>query len=236
MSDDIEFLDVALLKRIDAETTVESFGSRISSTFFEAANLLGTLKIKGLIDIHSAIGNSPVLITEKGRMLLKDLDVNAEAEPSKMDLAVLGSIRGGLKNPKQIEGTLNIKSNDIAYAIYKLAKRGFIDYRVRNAGVELMLTTQGFEEENPTVKEHANRALAKIALAKPEMKGPGEVRNRAAEELAAEDFGGEGQEDVQAEDRNTSKVLYYANRYKWHALGLIVVVAAAAIYILYLRK
>jgi uncharacterized membrane protein YukC len=61
------------------------------------------------------------------------------------------------------------------------------------------------------------------------------VRNKAAEELAAEDFGGESGENVQAEDRNTSKVLYYANRFKWHALGLIVIVAAA-IYILYLRK
>ncbi|MEM0438102.1 MAG: hypothetical protein QXU54_02260, partial [Candidatus Micrarchaeia archaeon] len=95
---EFDFMDVALLKRIDVETTVEGFGSRISSTFFEAANLLGTLKIKGYVDIHSAIGNSPVIVTDKGRALLRDLDIWAEEPLTRVDLAVLGNIKGGLRD------------------------------------------------------------------------------------------------------------------------------------------
>lgn len=230
MSDDLEFIDIALLKRIDEETTVEGFGSKISSTFFEAANLLGTLKIKGLIEIHSAIGNSPVLITEKGKLLLKELDMYSEVELTKTDLAVLGSIRGGMKDPKQVEAALNIKSSDIAYAIYKLVRKGLVDYKVRNAAVEIMLTTQGFEKENPVVKEHANRALAKVVLARSEAKGPGDIRNKVAEELAGEEFGDAEKDDIKLDETGISKALYYANKYKWHAAGLALVLVAAAIY------
>ncbi|MEM3364652.1 MAG: hypothetical protein QXS93_04045 [Candidatus Micrarchaeia archaeon] len=233
MSDEIEFIDVALLEKIDAETTVEGFGSKISSTFFEAANLLGTLKIKGLIEIHSAIGNSPVLLTEKGKLLLKDFEANAEAEIGKIDLAVLGSVRGGLRDPKKVEAALNINGKDIAYSIYRLAKKGYLEYKVRNGSVELVLTTRGFEEENPTVKEHANRVIAKTELARPVVKAPGEVRNKTAEELAAEEFVVESG-DARKESMALSKMMYYIDRYKWY--GVLALIAAAAVLLLVFWK
>lgn len=236
MSDELEFIDVALLKRIDAETTVENFGSKVNSSFFEAANLLGALKIKELVDIHSAIGNSPVIITDKGKALLRDLDAYSEADVTKMDSAVLGCVRGGMKSPKQIEAALNIKSRDVAFSIYRLVKKGLLDYKVRNADVELMLTTQGFEEENPIVKEHANRALAKIVQVKQEVKGPPEVRNKTAEELASEEFNIAEGGDAEPTDRNISKMLYYVDRYKWHALGAAVAIAMAFVYLLIIAK
>ncbi|MCX6772534.1 MAG: hypothetical protein NTV88_02060 [Candidatus Micrarchaeota archaeon] len=47
---ELSFLDIAILRKIDAESSVEKFGSMINTSFFETANLLGTTKIKGYMN------------------------------------------------------------------------------------------------------------------------------------------------------------------------------------------
>lgn len=225
---DLEFIDVAVLERIGADTTVENFGSKISSTFFEAANLLGTLKLKGYINIHSAIGNSPVVITEKGRMIMKDLNADAEKEVGKVDLAVLGNVKGGLKDPAQIESALNINSRDMAYSIYKLWKKGLIEYKVRNAKVELLLTSQGFEHEESGEEE-------KIEESERGGGASAEIKNRAAEELAKEEFVvGDVLPEITIGQRAAANISYYIDKYKIYAaaIAVLIVIVIAALLVL----
>lgn len=218
---DLEFIDIAVLKKIGPETTVEGFGSSISSTFFEAANLLGTLKLKGYIDIHSAVGNSPVIISEKGKLLLNELDENAENELTKADLAILANIRDGVKTPQDIESNLNLNSADVAYGIYKLWKKGLINYKVRNAKVELSLTTQGFEHEPGEEGADSRPVLQQAEDASPEQ-ADAEVKNKVAEELAKQEFVvGDSSEEITLEKRISANIAYYANKYKWFILGVI---------------
>lgn len=143
---DLEFIDVIVLKKIDADSTVESFGSRLGG-IFEAANILGGIKLKGYIDIHSIIGNSPVIITDKGNSLLHDLDVHARTPITKIDKAVLDSIKKSFKEPGQISRMLNINSRDIAYSLNKLWVKNLINVSSHNGKVDITLTVQGFEEE-----------------------------------------------------------------------------------------
>jgi len=229
---DVEFIDIALLRKIDAETTVESFGPKINSTFFETANLLGALKIKGFIDIHSSIGNSPVIISERGKMLLKELDVFSQQNLSRVDLAVLGNIKGGIKDPKQIESLLNVNARDIAFSIYKLHNKGFVDYRVKNAAVELLLTTKGFEQDNPDVKMHAIKAEMRSPAEV--VNAPSELKNKIAHELAKEDITVDetASANITEMDRLLANIAYY----KWYIMGGVVLASAVAIALLLLVK
>jgi hypothetical protein len=73
--DETTFLDMAVLQRIDAESTVERFGTKINSSFFDASNILGGLKLKGLVSIESKFpGPSSVALTPAGSELLKQAD------------------------------------------------------------------------------------------------------------------------------------------------------------------
>jgi len=164
-NNDLEFIDVIVLKKIDAESTVESFGSRLGG-IFEAANILGGIKLKGYIDIHSIIGNSPVLITEKGSSLLHDLDLHSKTPLSKVDDAVLDTIKKGFKEPGQISRMLNINPRDIAYSLNKLWVKGMIDVYSNNGKVDITLTTKGFEKETQVEVENnvRNKLAQEIAV------------------------------------------------------------------------
>lgn len=164
---DLEFIDVIVLKKIDADSTVESFGSRLGG-IFEAANILGGIKLKGYIDIHSIIGNSPVIITDKGNSILRDLEIHSRNPISKIDLAVLDSIKKGFSEPKQISRMLNINSKDIAYSLNKLWVQSYINVDSHNGKTDINLTTLGFEAEikvpeekdKPSVDESVKNKLA----------------------------------------------------------------------------
>lgn len=157
---ELDFIDIIVLKKIDADSTVESFGSRLGG-IFEAANILGGIKLKGYIDIHSIIGNSPVLITEKGKSLLHDLELHSKTQLSKVDDAVLDTIKKGFKEPGQISRMLNINARDIAYSLDKLWVKGMIDVYSNNGKVDITLTTKGFEKE--TQVEVENNVRNKLA-------------------------------------------------------------------------
>ncbi|MGC8923651.1 MAG: hypothetical protein ACP5H8_00445 [Candidatus Micrarchaeia archaeon] len=229
---DIEFIDIALLKRIDAETTVENFGPKISSTFFEAANLLGALKLKGFVDIHSSIGNSPVIITESGKELLKELDLFSEGNLGRVDIAVLGHIKGGVRDPTQIENLLNINSRDVAYSIYKLWKKKFIDYRIKNGTVEVMLTAHGFEQ-GPEVQASGGAKHAE----RPTIEAPPEVRNKIAKELAMQEISlGTETAQITFEQKIIANIKYYFEKY-WVYIGIIILlgILVTAVLLAYLK-
>lgn len=171
----LEFIDVIVLKKIDADSTVESFGSRLGG-IFEAANLLGGIKLKGYIDIHSIIGNSPVIITDKGNSLLRDLEVHARNPVTKIDNAVLDSIKKGFSEPKQISRMLNVNPKDVAYSLNKLWVKKYIDVSSHNGKVEITLTVLGFEDEIKIVEDDSSFSETDDS-----------VKNKLAQEIVDDD-------------------------------------------------
>jgi len=142
---ELTFLDLVILKRIDANSSVENFGSTINTSFFETANLLGTVKIKGYVNIETSIGGiSKVTITDAGRGILALAEKKAAEPIEPLDNALLHALAGGAKDPEALQSSLNIRSGDLAYHINKMVVQSFMDYDVRSSKVNLMLTEQGF--------------------------------------------------------------------------------------------
>ncbi len=144
---ELTFLDLVILKKIDDESSVEKFGSIINTSFFETANLLGTVKIKGYINIESSVGGiSKVTLTDAGKSLLAVAQKKASDPSDPLDDAILQALAGGTKELGTMQGSLNIRSADLAYHLEKLVSQGFIDYTVKSAKVSFMLTEKGFNE------------------------------------------------------------------------------------------
>lgn len=142
---ELAFLDIAILKKIDSDSSVEKFGSMINTSFFETANLLGTLKIKGYINIESSVGGiSKVMITDAGSSILSVAEQRSKGEVEPLDNAILHAVAGGAREAEQLQHQLNIRSADLAFHLNKLVACGFMDYEVRSAKVYLVLTEMGF--------------------------------------------------------------------------------------------
>jgi len=145
MGDEITYLDLLVLRKVDAEATVEKFGQQINTSFFEAANILGTMKIKGLVDIQSSIGGqSPLVVTGTGTDALATAMQKAAEPIDSLDQAILKAIGGGARELTLLTNTLNIRSTDLAFHLHKLKSQDYIDHDVRSAKVMLSLTEKGF--------------------------------------------------------------------------------------------
>ncbi len=142
---ELSFLDLAILKKIDAESSVEKFGSIINTSFFETANLLGTIKIKGYIGIESSIGGiSKVTLTDAGSSILQVAGQRTAEPIDPLDNAILHALAGGAKELDAMQSQLSIRGADLAFHLNKLSAQGFIDYTVQSAKVSFVLTEQGF--------------------------------------------------------------------------------------------
>lgn len=147
MSEEINYLDLIILRKIDAESTIEKFGTQINTSYFETANLLGTMKIKGLIDIQTSIGGqSPIVITGDGRDLLSEAVKKAAEPPDTLDQAILHALAGGASDLPSLQQAINIRSRDLAFHLHKLKTGDLIDYEARSAKVRLFLTEKGFNQ------------------------------------------------------------------------------------------
>ncbi|MEM3031267.1 MAG: hypothetical protein QXH27_06065 [Candidatus Micrarchaeia archaeon] len=159
--EELTFLDLAVLQRIDSESVVEKFGQKINSSFFDAANILGGLKLKGYINIESSLGFSPIKITEAGKEVLRLADEKNDGVVGPLDAAILNTVGAGKKDAGRLATELNVRPSDLAFHLYKLAKMGLVDYTVRNGRVELVLTEQGFNKTG-LAEAHA-KALREVA-------------------------------------------------------------------------
>ncbi len=149
-SENINFLDLACLFKVEPETTLERFGTIINASVFDAANITGSLKQKGLIDFTAYYpGPNSILVTDTGTALKKEADAKSADALDTLDEEILKQMSGGKRFPKDLQGTLNIRSRDLAFRIYKLYKQSFLSYELKNGGVELMLTEQGFLKAKP---------------------------------------------------------------------------------------
>ena len=142
---ELNFLDIVILRKIDAESSVEKFGSMINTSFFETANLLGTVKIKGYINIESSVGGiSRVTITDAGTSILTVADQRAAEPVEPLDNAILHAVAGGSRELDALQSALGIRSADLAYHINKMLAQGFMDFEVKSAKVYFVLTEMGF--------------------------------------------------------------------------------------------
>ncbi len=141
----ITFTDLACLLKITPETTLEKFGSTINASIYDAAQISGTLKQKGLIDFTAYYpGPNSMTITDAGKALKDEAEAKSAETLDNLDEEVLVQLSGGKRMPLELQSSLNIRPKDLALRLYKLSKQGLIGYELRNGNVELMLTEQGF--------------------------------------------------------------------------------------------
>jgi len=180
---ELTFLDLVILKKLGADSSVENFGSTINTSFFETANLLGTLKIKGYVNIESSLGGiSKVIITDAGNGIMALADKKASEPIEPLDNALLHALAGGAKSPEALQSQLNIRSGDLSYHIHKMVSQGFMDYDVRSAKVSLMLTEQGFNSTGGVKVQGVPAVPAKMADEKKETEVKKEERKDAPKE------------------------------------------------------
>jgi hypothetical protein len=143
--ENITFMDLACLFKIAPDTTLERFGTLINASIFDAANISGSLKQKGLIDFTAYYpGPNSISVTESGKALKDEAEAKSATVLDELDDEILAQLSGGTRIPVELQSTLNLRSRDLALRIYKLSKQNLLSYELKNGNVELMLTEQGF--------------------------------------------------------------------------------------------
>ncbi len=144
-TEDITFLDLAVLLKISPGMVLEKIGGMINSSIFDASNIAGGLKQKGLIDFAATFpGPTTLQITDDGKALIADANAKGSEPFDKLDESILLQLSGGKRMPAEMQGALNIRSKDLALRIYKLSMQGFATYELKNGNAYIMLTEQGF--------------------------------------------------------------------------------------------
>jgi hypothetical protein len=162
----ITFTDLACLFKITPETTLEKFGSTINASIYDAAQISGTLKQKGLIDFTAYYpGPNSMTITDAGKALKDEAEAKSAETLDNLDDEVLVQLSGGKRMPIELQSSLNIRPKDLALRIYKLSRQGLIGYELRNGNVELMLTEQGF------LKAKASQTVTAPTITPPQQQG-----------------------------------------------------------------
>ena len=151
---DLTFRDLVVLEMIEKNTVIDSFGSKINSSFFDTAELMGTLQVKGLIEIKPTIGRSIANRTKLGEEILKKAEAKAEEPLDELDHAILKTIASGARKFEDIMREINIRSEDLSYHLYKLVKKGYADYNMRNVQLTISLTENGFKLTGFVPKKH----------------------------------------------------------------------------------
>ena len=165
--DDVSFLDIVCVLHITPETTLEKFGSVINASVFDAANIAGSLKQKGLINFNSRFpGPTGIEQTDACRALISNADARSMEGIDSFDEEILSQLSGGKRVPVELQSTMNVAQKDLALRLYKLYKQGYITYELRNGNVELLLTEQGFlKAKTPVVQAPQPSAAAEQSAA-----------------------------------------------------------------------
>jgi len=146
MPADLTFLDIVVLERIQGETVMEKFSGEIGSFFLETAELMGKMKMKGLIDfIESGVSRSVVKRTVSGETVLRQAEMRIAEPLDELDHAVIKAIASGTNEFGKMQEQMNVRSEDLAYRCYKVTKQGYADYTIRNAKTLFSMTESGFK-------------------------------------------------------------------------------------------
>jgi hypothetical protein len=147
MPDEITFFDLVALLKIKPGTTVERYGGLINSSFFDGANVLGTLSQKKLVSISTAMPDqNPITVTDIGKSLLSEAETRGKEDFDHLDLAILTQMSNGKAEPSDIGKSVNVRSRDLAMHLYRLSVQDYATYEFVNGSVNLMLTEKGFAQ------------------------------------------------------------------------------------------
>lgn len=167
----VSFIELVALTRITPDSTVEKFGAIINSSFFDASNILATLKQKNLVDFVTAFPSQSTLkITDKGTAFLAEANAKAAEPLDALDNAILAQLSGGKRSLVELSGAVNVGQRDLALHIYKLSSQQDITYELVNAAVSLYLTEKGFvaaKGQQPTVPGAPQPAAANATMGSP---------------------------------------------------------------------
>ncbi|MEM0154570.1 MAG: hypothetical protein QW814_01915 [Methanothrix sp.] len=171
MPNEINFMDLIVLKRIKPDTTVEKFGGLINSSFFDASNALGTLKLKGLVDFTTYVpGQNAISVTELGKKLIEEAALKEKMPFDQLDLAILTQLSTGKRNLADLGTAVNINSKDLAMHLYKLSEQQYLSADIRNGVMDISLTEKGFMQAKAGMPQQAQPATPMPAQqAKPQV-------------------------------------------------------------------
>jgi hypothetical protein len=164
MSDEINFLDLLTLSKVGPDTVVEKFSSITNSSFFDASNILGALKIKGMIDFTTSFpGQSVVHVTDAGTQLLAEAVEKAREPFDQLDDEIIFQLSRGKRSLTDISGAVNIRGRDLAMHLYKLMVQQYVSAAMKNGSVDISLTEKGFlnaRKEPPGKQTEPEQAAA----------------------------------------------------------------------------
>ncbi len=161
MFDNINFIDLVALTRINSDSTVEKFGGLINSSFFDASNILGGLKQKGLVDFITQFpGQSAITVTEQGKQLIEEAQKKASEEFDALDLSIASHLSKGNRALTDLTTAVNVAPKDLALHLFKMSSQQFIAYELRNGNMGISLTEKGFLKVNEGMLPHAQQAAA----------------------------------------------------------------------------
>ncbi len=216
MADEVTFIDLACLLKIAPDTTLEKLGSTINSSIFDASNIAGGLKQKGLIDFTAYYpGPNTIAVTDVGKSLIAEANSKTTEPFDELDHEILFQLSGGKRIAPELQNTLNLRPKDLTLRLYKLDKLGFITYELKNGNAEIMLTESGF------LKSKAPSA------SKPPQEATQQAQQPSATETAQIQESSQNHEQLQLNPGKRNKGTAAA------IIILLVIIAVVAIHFLY---
>lgn len=188
MPDEVNFVDLVALTKINPDTVAERFGGLINSSFFDASNILATLRQKGLIDFTTSFpGQSAVTVTELGKKVVGDAVKGAQGEFGELDLTILTQLSNGKRTIQDLGGAINVRPTDLAMHLYKLGQQQYLMYEFRNGIVTITLTEKGFVQSKAGMPQAAAQTVqekvAQVGATQPQPAGqPGQQAQPGAAE------------------------------------------------------
>ncbi len=184
MPDEVTFIDLACLLKMSQDTTLEKLGSVINASYFDAANIAGSLKQKGLIDFTVLYaGQNSITVTDTGKGLIAEADSKAAEPFDNLDSEILTQLSGGKRIPIELQNTLSLRPRDLALRLYKLSKQGLITYELKSGGVDLLLTESGFLKSKQSASVVAPQQAAQQSQAQTVQQAPQAAPNPADMEM-----------------------------------------------------
>lgn len=241
---ELTFLDLVMLEKIDKDTVINLLSGVLDATSFETANFVGTMKLKGFVDITPGIGRSTASRTQVGEGILARAQLKAGEPLDELDHAVLKTMAAGGRDFETLAADLNVSSDTLSYHLYKLAKQGYADYRMRNTRAAFSLTEDGFKLTGFVPKRTFQATLQQTSIATQlPAKAAGPARAAGAEQKAEPDVleaalrGGEdvtsgmapkvGKVELSPSGKAVGKAVFYLQKYVFVIVVLLVIIALA---------
>lgn len=234
MDQDFDFFELILLQRIAGRkenSYLEKLAPEVSTGFFEVANRVGSLKIKGFLDIKPALGMSEIILNEKANELF--LIANKKAEEKTCDVVdkeILKEIYNGLDELTSLQNKLKIRNSDLALHLHKLTINSYIDYNIGNNTVKFVLTEKGFAKAHHEKKSSSQQQDGEVDQPIDKKEVPEDVKELLGTDSKSKDEQLPTQQkeyEPQTPKQYNSKLEYILDRYKLQIIASIIILLIA---------